>query len=179
MHAGEGIFVSNRAFLCRTGQFCVEPCILLSNRAFLCRTSVIIMQHVRNLITVEYGWLVINAFYTKNITGFGFYNKKRTTWFCKLIFVTIGSNFILGPYESCRAKLMTNRLPMKCCKHLIAYFRGNYSEIYTNHLKFGHLLGEIYEGPIFKWVALTWLWNRAPETNSPSNGHRVDNFTHW
>ena len=42
MHAGEGIFVSNRAFLCRTGLFCVEPCILLSNQAFLCRTSVII-----------------------------------------------------------------------------------------------------------------------------------------
>ena len=42
MHAGEGIFVSNRTFLCRTGHFCVEPCILLSNRAFLCRTSVII-----------------------------------------------------------------------------------------------------------------------------------------
>ena len=40
----EGIFVSNRAFLCRTGLFCVEPCILLSNRAFLCRTSVIIMK---------------------------------------------------------------------------------------------------------------------------------------
>ena len=34
MHAGEGIFVSNRAFLCRTGLFCVEPSILLSNRAF-------------------------------------------------------------------------------------------------------------------------------------------------
>ena len=34
--------MSNRAFLCRTGLFCVEPCILLSNRAFLCRTSVII-----------------------------------------------------------------------------------------------------------------------------------------
>ena len=42
MHAGEGIFVSNQAFLCRTGLFCVELCILLSNRAFLCRTSVII-----------------------------------------------------------------------------------------------------------------------------------------
>ena len=24
MHAGEGIFVSNRAFLCQTGLFCVE-----------------------------------------------------------------------------------------------------------------------------------------------------------
>ena len=34
MHTGEGIFVSNRAFFCRTGLFCVEPCILLSNRAF-------------------------------------------------------------------------------------------------------------------------------------------------
>ena len=42
MHSGEGIFLSNRAFFCRTGLFSVEPCILLSNRAFLCRTSVII-----------------------------------------------------------------------------------------------------------------------------------------
>ena len=38
-----GHFVSNRAFLCQTGLFCVEPCILLSNRAFLCRTSVIML----------------------------------------------------------------------------------------------------------------------------------------
>ena len=30
MHAGEGIFVSNGAFFCWTGPFCVEPCILLS-----------------------------------------------------------------------------------------------------------------------------------------------------
>ena len=35
-----GIFVSNWAFLCRTGHFCVKPCILLSNQAFLCQTSV-------------------------------------------------------------------------------------------------------------------------------------------
>ena len=41
MHSGEGIFLSNRAFFCRTGLFSVEPCILLSNRAFFCRTSVI------------------------------------------------------------------------------------------------------------------------------------------
>ena len=34
MHSGEGIFLSNRAFFCRTGLFSVEPCILLSNRAF-------------------------------------------------------------------------------------------------------------------------------------------------
>ena len=27
-----------RAFLCRTGHFCVEPGIFVSNRAFLCRT---------------------------------------------------------------------------------------------------------------------------------------------
>ena len=41
---GRAFFVSNRAFLCRTGLFCVEPCILLSNRAFLSRTSVIIVH---------------------------------------------------------------------------------------------------------------------------------------
>ena len=33
-----------RAFLCRTGHFCVQPCILLSNRAFLCQMSVIMLH---------------------------------------------------------------------------------------------------------------------------------------
>ena len=46
MHAGEGIFVSNRAFFSWTRLFCVKPCILLSNQAFLCRTSVIILVRV-------------------------------------------------------------------------------------------------------------------------------------
>ena len=31
-----------RAFLCRTGHFCVEPAIFVSKWAFLCRTNVII-----------------------------------------------------------------------------------------------------------------------------------------
>ena len=35
-------FLSSRAFLCRTGHFCVESWISLSKWAFLCRTSVII-----------------------------------------------------------------------------------------------------------------------------------------
>ena len=42
----EGVFdngngnwcILGRAFLCRTGHFCVEPCIFVSIRAFLCRT---------------------------------------------------------------------------------------------------------------------------------------------
>ena len=53
MHAGEGIFVSNRAFLCRTGLFCVEPCNLLSNRAFLCRMSVIIWHQTIACFNVD------------------------------------------------------------------------------------------------------------------------------
>ena len=50
MHSGEGIFLSNRAFFCRTGLFSVEPCILLSNRAFFCRTSVIIRFNALSIL---------------------------------------------------------------------------------------------------------------------------------
>ena len=49
-----GHFVSNWAFLCRTGLFCVEPCIFLSNRAFLCRTSVIIRDNLHTNKSIHY-----------------------------------------------------------------------------------------------------------------------------
>ena len=34
MHAEEGIFVSNRAFLCRTMHFAVEQGIFVSNKCY-------------------------------------------------------------------------------------------------------------------------------------------------
>ena len=58
-----------RAFLCRTGHFCVEPgffcvepCILLSNRAFLCRTSV---MNTQNKACYEFQFDVNTQIHTK------------------------------------------------------------------------------------------------------------------
>ena len=34
MHAGEGIFVSNRAFFCQTMHFAVEPGYFVSNEVY-------------------------------------------------------------------------------------------------------------------------------------------------
>ena len=64
VHAGEGIFVSNRESLYRTGLFCVEPFILLSNRDFLCRTSAIILDNFDNVFWMRKLWfyqIIVNC----------------------------------------------------------------------------------------------------------------------
>ena len=58
--------MSNRAFLCWTWLFCVEPCILLSNLAFLCRTSVIILVILR-LYSIYISNLITNNMETQGI----------------------------------------------------------------------------------------------------------------
>ena len=55
MHAGEGIFVSNRAFLCRTGlfwcqtmHFAVEPGFFVWNESYKC-SHFIVLHHCYSL----------------------------------------------------------------------------------------------------------------------------------
>ena len=54
---GGHFFLWNRAFLSRTGLFCLEPCILLSNWAFLCRMSLIIFVILNKLLNKQSGCL--------------------------------------------------------------------------------------------------------------------------
>ena len=63
MHAGEGNFVSNRAFLCRTGLFVSNHAFWCGTRlfAFFSRTSVIIYYHMLVAILPCYNQYYIMA----------------------------------------------------------------------------------------------------------------------